>query len=51
LQIIVFENAFDRLLDIVYEEGLSDGGIIVQDCLHLIHNLLRKNVSNQNYFR
>eukprot|EP01134_Creolimax_fragrantissima_P005204 CFRG5204T1 len=50
-KIVVFENAFDRLLDIIRDEGYSDGGIVVQDCLHLIHNLLRKNISNQNYFR
>ncbi|KNC86382.1 hypothetical protein SARC_01477 [Sphaeroforma arctica JP610] len=50
-KIVVFENAFDRLLDIVRDEGNSEGGIVVQDCLHLIHNLLRKNISNQNYFR
>eukprot|EP00126_Sphaerothecum_destruens_P013143 Sdes_comp22488_c0_seq1m20936 len=50
-KIVTFENAFERLTSIILEEGLSDGGIIVQDCLHMMHNLLRNNVSNQNYFR
>ena len=50
-KIIAFEGAFEMLLSIIYEEGLNDGGIIVQDCLSLINNLLRNNVSNQNYFR
>ncbi|KAI9591456.1 p115 like vesicle tethering protein [Syncephalis fuscata] len=50
-KIVVFENAFDRLLAIVMQEGGIQGGIVVQDCLQLVHNLLRYNVSNQNYFR
>ncbi|KAJ3195898.1 hypothetical protein HK101_010730 [Irineochytrium annulatum] len=50
-KIIAFENAFDRLLRIIREEGATDGGIIVQDCLTLTLNLLRYNVSNQNLFR
>ena len=28
-------------------EGAAEGGIVVQDCLTLTHNLLRYNVSNQ----
>ncbi|KAI9100461.1 p115 like vesicle tethering protein [Phlyctochytrium arcticum] len=50
-KIIAFENAFERLLAIILEEGATDGGIIVQDCLQLTHNLLKHNVSNQNLFR
>ncbi|KJE89305.1 vesicle docking protein [Capsaspora owczarzaki ATCC 30864] len=50
-KIVTFENAFELLLDIMEEEGFAEGGIIVQDCLHLMSNLLRKNVTNQNYFR
>lgn len=46
-KILAFEGTFDILLDIIHEEGLSDGGIIVQDCLCLINNLIRGNVSNQ----
>uniref|UniRef100_T1IXS1 General vesicular transport factor p115 n=1 Tax=Strigamia maritima TaxID=126957 RepID=T1IXS1_STRMM len=50
-KIVAFENAFDRLFDIVSEEGHSDGGIIVEDCLMLMLNLLKNNTSNQNYFK
>lgn len=46
-KIIAFEGAFESALDIVTEEGYSDGGIIVQDCLQLVNNLLKGNVSNQ----
>ena len=50
-KIIAFENAFDRLLAIILAEGATDGGIVVEDCLHLVSNLLRHNASNQNFFR
>ncbi|KAK9768561.1 Vesicle-mediated ER to Golgi transport protein [Basidiobolus ranarum] len=50
-KIIAFENAFERLLEIISHEGGVDGGIVVQDCIHLIQNLLKYNVSNQTYFR
>ncbi|PFX22857.1 General vesicular transport factor p115 [Stylophora pistillata] len=50
-KIVAFENAFDRLLEIITEEGYSDGGIVVEDCLLLMQNLLKLNVSNQNFFR
>jgi hypothetical protein len=50
-KIIAFENAFEKLLSIILQEGVTDGGIVVQDCLQLTHNLLRYNVSNQNLFR
>ncbi|XP_045572482.1 general vesicular transport factor p115 isoform X8 [Salmo salar] len=50
-KIVAFENAFERLLDIITEEGSSDGGIVVEDCLLLLVNLLRNNSSNQNFFK
>lgn len=50
-KIVAFENAFDRLLAIIRDEGYSDGGIIVQDCIVILHNLLIDNNSNQSYFR
>lgn len=50
-KVIAFENGFENLLDIIESEGYSNGGIVVQDCLTLIINLLNGNTSNQNHFR
>ncbi|XP_063244155.1 general vesicular transport factor p115 isoform X2 [Bacillus rossius redtenbacheri] len=50
-KIVAFENAFDRLFDVIAEEGYADGGIVVEDCLLLMLNLLRNNTSNQNFFK
>ncbi|XP_066574208.1 general vesicular transport factor p115 isoform X5 [Amia ocellicauda] len=50
-KIVAFENAFERLLDIITEEGNSDGGIVVEDCLLLLQHLLKNNSSNQNFFK
>ncbi|XP_071107811.1 general vesicular transport factor p115-like [Haliotis cracherodii] len=50
-KIVAFENAFERLIEIIRDEGNSDGGIVVEDCLLLLLNLLKNNVSNQNFFK
>ena len=50
-KIVAFENAFDKIVDIIEVEGYSDGGIVVEDCLRLMLNLLRNNSSNQTFFR
>jgi uncharacterized membrane protein len=50
-KIVAFENAFDRLFDVISEEGYASGGIVVEDCLLLMLNLLRNNTSNQNFFK
>ncbi|CAG0920623.1 unnamed protein product [Notodromas monacha] len=50
-KIVAFENAFEKLFNVVAEEGYSDGGIVVEDCLHLFLNLLRNNPSNQTFFK
>ncbi|KAL0821445.1 hypothetical protein ABMA28_004918 [Loxostege sticticalis] len=50
-KIVAFENAFDRLFEIVSSEGYSDGGIIVEDCLLLMLNLLKNNSSNIHFFK
>ena len=51
-KLVAFENAFDRIFAIMQAEGsLSHGGVVVQDCLSLLANLLRLNTSNQAFFR
>jgi intracellular protein transport protein USO1 len=51
-KLVAFENTFDRLFNLLQlEGGLCDGGIIVQDCLDLLANLIRQNSSNQSLFR
>lgn len=50
-KIVAFENAFERAMEIVATEDYSRGHVIVEDCLRLMHTLLKGNVSNQNFFR
>lgn len=50
-KIVAFENAFDRILEIISAEGFSDGGVVVEDCLSVLLNLLKNNASNQNFFK
>lgn len=50
-KIVAFENAFDRILEIISAEGFSDGGVVVEDCLSVLLNLLKSNASNQNFFK
>lgn len=50
-KIVVFEGAFEKIFSIIKEEGGSDGGVVVQDCLELLNNLLRNNASNQILLR
>ncbi|KAK0159624.1 hypothetical protein PV327_010719 [Microctonus hyperodae] len=50
-KIVAFENAFDRLFDVIKQEGGAQGGIIVEDCLLLMLNLLKGNFSNQVFFK
>lgn len=49
-KLIAFENTFDKLFEIIHEEGDIRGSIVVQDCLTLLANLLKYNVSNQKLF-
>ncbi|RWS29226.1 general vesicular transport factor p115-like isoform X1, partial [Leptotrombidium deliense] len=50
-KIVAFENAFDRLYEVIAGEGYSDGGVVVEDCLIVFQNLLKNNTSNQNFFK
>lgn len=51
-KVVAFENAFDRVFNLIEVEGsLTHGSTTVQDCLSLLANLLKLNVSNQSYFR
>ncbi|KAB7500250.1 General vesicular transport factor, partial [Armadillidium nasatum] len=50
-KIVAFENAFDHLFGIVKAEDLSDGGVVVGDCLGLMLTLLKNNPSNQTFFK
>ncbi|XP_042010505.1 golgin candidate 6-like [Salvia splendens] len=50
-KILVFEGAFEKIFSIINEEGGSEGGVVVQDCLELLNNLLRNNTSNQVLLR
>ncbi|KAJ9272846.1 hypothetical protein DTO212C5_1107 [Paecilomyces variotii] len=51
-KVVAFENAFELTFSLIEAEGgLTHGSEVVEDCLSLLANLLRFNVSNQSYFR
>ncbi|KAI9708880.1 MAG: hypothetical protein M1828_002584 [Chrysothrix sp. TS-e1954] len=51
-KLVAFENAFERIFNLIQAEGsIIYGGIIVQDCLSILANLLHLNGSNQSLFR
>ena len=51
-KLVAFEGCFDRIFAIIDSDGgLSQGGVVVQDCLSLLANLIRYNHSNQSLFR
>ncbi|OQV22390.1 General vesicular transport factor p115 [Hypsibius exemplaris] len=50
-KIIAFGKAFEILLDIVRDEGCGEGGVVVEDCLLVISNLLANNASNIKLFK
>lgn len=49
-KLVAFENTFERVFEIIEEEGGFRGSILVQDCLTLLTNLLLYNASNQKLF-
>ncbi|CAH8512359.1 unnamed protein product [Dicrocoelium dendriticum] len=50
-KIVAFENTFERLFIIMQSEGWSDGGVVVEDCLNLLFQLLDGNSANQILFK
>jgi hypothetical protein len=49
--LIVFENIFDLIIKTIEDEGgLIDGGVVVNDCLELLFNILQTNNSNKMLF-
>ncbi|KAI3997500.1 hypothetical protein MKX01_008107 [Papaver californicum] len=49
-KIVVFEGAFEKIFTIVQDEGGAEGGVVVEDCLVLLNNLLHC-LSNQRLLR
>lgn len=51
-KIVAFEDVFGKIFMIIQSEGgLSEAGIVAQDCLTLLANLVRGSASNQTMFR
>ncbi|KAI0076386.1 hypothetical protein K474DRAFT_1623002 [Panus rudis PR-1116 ss-1] len=50
-KVLAFEGAFERLFNIIKQEGGLEGGHVVHEVLATVDALLRFNSSNQGYFR
>ena len=50
-KLFAFTGAFEKLFNIIRNEGGIEGGVVTQDCLTCVDGLLRLNASNQTFFR
>ncbi|KAL0575564.1 Vesicle-mediated ER to Golgi transport protein [Marasmius crinis-equi] len=50
-KVLAFEGAFEKLFNIISQEGGVDGGQVAQEALTCLDSFLRLNSSNQSYFR
>ncbi|RDB24943.1 hypothetical protein Hypma_007404 [Hypsizygus marmoreus] len=50
-KVLAFEGAFEKLFNIVMQEGGIEGGAVSSGALACVDGLLRFNSSNQSYFR
>ncbi|VDK87564.1 unnamed protein product [Dibothriocephalus latus] len=50
-KIVAFENVFQKVLNIVETETITDGGVVIEDCFALIVQLLTGNKQNQMLFK
>ncbi|KAF9450102.1 hypothetical protein P691DRAFT_726661 [Macrolepiota fuliginosa MF-IS2] len=50
-KVLTFEGAFEKLFNIVTQEGGIEGGVVSQGALTCVDALLRFNTSNQSYFK
>ncbi|BHF70072.1 Vesicle-mediated ER to Golgi transport protein [Sparganum proliferum] len=50
-KIVAFENVFQKVLNIVETETITDGGVVIEDCFSLIVQLLTGNKQNQMLFK
>ena len=50
-KIVAYENVFERILSIVEIETVSEGGVVIEDCFRLLHQLLASNPQNQILFK
>ncbi|KAJ3852008.1 p115 like vesicle tethering protein [Lentinula lateritia] len=50
-KVLAFEGAFEKLFNIIREEGGVEGGAVAHEALLCVDGLLRFNSSNQSYFR
>ena len=50
-KLTVFSNTFERIFEVIEEEGGGEGSEVVHNCLTLMYNLIENNLSTQNMFR